>query len=151
MLVASQVLLSIVLPTVIFPLVYLCSKTDIMTVQGPEPDVAVGPNAHAPTTPVDTSILPVPESAEINHLMVASSSSSRLPPPSPPRLTSESEIELETPAPIASTGETAEPSRRKSKSFRSPLWVTILGYLLFTVVILCNVYVIVELAMGNDG
>ncbi|WWD16741.1 hypothetical protein CI109_101172 [Kwoniella shandongensis] len=36
MLVASQVLLSIVLPTVIFPLVYLCSQEDIMTVQGPE-------------------------------------------------------------------------------------------------------------------
>jgi Mn2+/Fe2+ NRAMP family transporter len=36
MLVASQVLLSIVLPTVIFPLVYLCSKEEIMTVHGPE-------------------------------------------------------------------------------------------------------------------
>jgi metal iron transporter len=36
MLVASQVVLSVVLPTVIFPLVYLCSKKDIMTVLGPE-------------------------------------------------------------------------------------------------------------------
>lgn len=36
MLVASQVLLSIVLPTVIFPLVYLCSREEIMTVDGPE-------------------------------------------------------------------------------------------------------------------
>lgn len=36
MLVSSQVLLSIVLPTVIFPLVYLCSREEVMTVDGPE-------------------------------------------------------------------------------------------------------------------
>lgn len=39
MLVASQVLLSIVLPTVIFPLVYLCSQESLMTVEGPEVDL----------------------------------------------------------------------------------------------------------------
>lgn len=33
MLVASQVVLSVVLPTVIFPLVYLCSRRDVMAVQ----------------------------------------------------------------------------------------------------------------------
>jgi metal iron transporter len=35
MLVASQVLLSIVLPTVIFPLVYICSRAELMTVESP--------------------------------------------------------------------------------------------------------------------
>lgn len=69
MLVASQVLLSIVLPTVIFPLVYLCSREDLMTVHGPEiapasaqpspptPAPAVSPSVEVPalTTPVESA------------------------------------------------------------------------------------------------
>lgn len=41
MLVASQVLLSVVLPTVMFPLIYLCSKEEVMTVYGPKGDTPV--------------------------------------------------------------------------------------------------------------
>lgn len=40
------------------------------------------------------------------------------------------------------------PSRR-SKSYVSPKWVTVLGYVLFVVIVLANVYVIVELCLGN--
>ena len=40
MLVASQVLLSIVLPTVIFPLVYICSRDELMSVKSPAPALA---------------------------------------------------------------------------------------------------------------
>ena len=39
MLVASQVILSIILPTVILPLVYLCSQKDLMVVEGPQEEV----------------------------------------------------------------------------------------------------------------
>ncbi|KAK4688793.1 hypothetical protein P7C73_g1320, partial [Tremellales sp. Uapishka_1] len=83
MLVASQVLLSVVLPSVIFPLVYLCSRDDIMSVEGPE----VNPDGSLDRT---------------------------------------------------------------RKSFVSPKWATILGYLLFVLVVLANVYVIVELGLGNQ-
>jgi metal iron transporter len=85
MLVASQVVLSVVLPTVIFPLVYLCSKKEIMTVVGPE-------------------ARPGPRSEEVE---------------------------------------------RREKSYMSPKWVTVLGYLLTFVVLLANVYVFVQLGLGN--
>lgn len=38
---------------------------------------------------------------------------------------------------------------RRSKSYVSPKWVTVLGYVLFVVIVLANVYVIVELGLGN--
>lgn len=40
------------------------------------------------------------------------------------------------------------PSRRV-KSYKSPLWVTILGYVLFSVAVVANMYVIVQLILGN--
>ena len=92
MLVASQVVLSVVLPTVIFPLVYLCSRKDIMTVLGPEVEASEAV-----------------ESAE------------------------------------ATTGS----EERREKTYVSPRWVTILGYLLTFVVLLANVYVFVQLGLGN--
>jgi metal iron transporter len=91
MLVASQVLLSIVLPTVIFPLVYICSRQEIMMVNGPE----------------------------VAHSVVLQ------------------------------VGQEEGTVERKKKSYTSPLWVTILGYLLFVVVVAANVYVIVELGLGG--
>ncbi|WVW79770.1 hypothetical protein I302_101740 [Kwoniella bestiolae CBS 10118] len=114
MLVASQVLLSIVLPTVIFPLVYLCSKEEIMTVQGPELDNDEG----------GTRMDDIPHSQND---------------PSGP----------ERPGPqTRQSVEEALPARR-SKSYVSPKWVTILGYGLFGVVVLANAYVIVQLCLGN--
>ena len=98
MLVASQVLLSIVLPTVIFPLVYLCSRIDIMSVDGPE----VG--------------TPAPRISPV--------------------------------VPCESDGEPPQPVRSR-KTYRSPRSVTVLGYALFGIVVLANVYVIVELALGT--
>ena len=112
MLVASQVLLSIVLPTVIFPLVYLCSKEDNMTVEGPEVDAHPNVIASTPVcTAQDTIPLPAPASGE---------------------------------TPAAST------RQRQTKSHRSPKLITVLGYVLFTIVVVANVYVIVELGLGQD-
>lgn len=98
MLVASQVVLSVVLPTVIFPLVYLCSRRDIMTVTGPEEDSqAVSATAREDTQPT---------------------------------------ISAPTPA-------------RREKIYTSPKWITVLGYLLTFVVLVANVYVFVQLGLGN--
>jgi metal iron transporter len=94
MLVASQVVLSVVLPTVIFPLVYLCSKKEVMTVKGPEP---AAPNGGM--TPRE--------------------------------------------------GEGGEGETRREKEYTSPKWVTVLGYALTFVVLLANVYVFVQLGLGN--
>jgi metal iron transporter len=96
MLVASQVILSIILPSVIFPLVYLCSRKEIMVVDGPEVDSL--------------------------------------------------QAQTGTMTPVGGDGE----RRRKRKGYTSPMWVTVLGYALFTVVIAANVYVIVELILGNQ-
>jgi metal iron transporter len=101
MLVASQVVLSVVLPTVIFPLVYLCSRKDIMNVLGPE-------------IVSDTT-------------------------PSPAR----QEVEGE------GSEERRETVERREKSYISPKWVTVLGYLLTFVVLMANVYVFVQLGLGN--
>jgi metal iron transporter len=104
MLVASQVVLSVVLPTVIFPLVYLCSRKDIMTVLGPEVEV------EAETTPVVGG----------DGLGDGNGSEER-----------------------------RENVERREKSYKSPKWVTVLGYLLTFVVLLANVYVFVQLGLGN--
>jgi metal iron transporter len=103
MLVASQVVLSVVLPTVIFPLVYLCSRKDIMTVLGPEIES-------------DTLVSPVLESEERRG---------------------------------EGNEERRETVERRQKSYISPKWVTILGYLLTFVVLMANVYVFVQLGLGN--
>ncbi|TYJ58771.1 hypothetical protein B9479_000607 [Cryptococcus floricola] len=120
MLVASQVLLSIVLPTVIFPLVYLCSKADLMTVQGPEvEDIELGR--------VDTPALaPSGEQEPVE---------------------SSERTAVET----ATGSDVVEPvsEGRRSKSYVSPKWVTVLGYALFGLVVVANGYVIVELCLGN--
>ncbi|ODN80690.1 hypothetical protein L202_02862 [Cryptococcus amylolentus CBS 6039] len=120
MLVASQVLLSIVLPTVIFPLVYLCSKADLMTVQGPEVEDIELRSVDTPALAPSAEQEPVESS--------------------------------ERTAVDAPTGnDVVEPvsEGRRSKSYVSPKWVTVLGYALFGLVVLANGYVIIELCLGN--
>ncbi|KIR96374.1 metal iron transporter [Cryptococcus deuterogattii 2001/935-1] len=133
MLVASQVLLSIVLPTVVFPLVYLCSQHDIMTVQGPEVESMEmesvsnhaslsGPSALATTT---TSLSPTTLGDD--------------------RMT----LGIEGTTVRVEPDQAGDRLPRRSKSYVSPKWVTVLGYVLFVVIVLANVYVIVELGLGN--
>ncbi|KIR31302.1 metal iron transporter [Cryptococcus deuterogattii MMRL2647] len=133
MLVASQVLLSIVLPTVVFPLVYLCSQHDIMTVQGPEVESMEmesvsnhaslsGPSALATTTP---SLSPTTLGDD--------------------RMT----LGIEGTTVRVEPDQAGDRPPRRSKSYVSPKWVTVLGYVLFVVIVLANVYVIVELGLGN--
>ncbi|RXK41443.1 metal iron transporter [Tremella mesenterica] len=168
MLVASQVVLSIVLPTVIFPLVFLCSKEDVMTVLGPinsdHPDQIY---TKSPSLPSSSTKPSKPDSVT-------------LPSPTPIYPTQSIDILTETTTensveglsqeeiqPVSSPRPAIEPSssdvkddpgveitvtdiERKEKSYKSPIWVTILGYFLFGVVVVANVYVIVELGLGQD-
>lgn len=134
MLVASQVLLSIVLPTVVFPLVYLCSKHEIMTVQGPEVESiemeritnnnasVSGPYAVAATTP------------SLSHTTLGDDLAA---------------LEIESTTVRVEPDQSRDRPLRRSKSYVSPKWVTVLGYVLFVVIVLANVYVIVELCLGN--
>lgn len=129
MLVASQVLLSIVLPTVIFPLVYLCSKADIMVVEGPEVE----------TEAQHQRVEGAPSTSDVDAVRDAPA------------------VEIE-PAPSepeagagAGTGTGPGPSVRRKKTYVSSKIITVLGYFLFTVVLVANCYVIVELGLGNGG
>ncbi|KAE8540828.1 hypothetical protein D1P53_003192 [Cryptococcus gattii VGV] len=133
MLVASQVLLSIVLPTVVFPLVYLCSQHDIMTVQGPEVESVEmesvnndaslsGPSALVTTSP---SLSPITLGDDRMALGIEGTT-----------------VRVEP-------DQAGDRPPRRSKSYVSPKWVTVLGYVLFVVIVLANVYVIVELGLGN--
>lgn len=106
MLVASQVVLSVVLPTVIFPLVYLCSKREVMTVNGPE---------------LELTSDPVPDVQE----------------------------EVRPAGQVTETERDGGMDRRRQKYYTSPKWVTVLGYLLAFAVLLANVYVFVQLGLGN--
>jgi len=125
MLVASQVLLSIILPTVIFPLVLLCSKDDVMSVEGPD----------LPSTGSHTTAPPASETEQAQHHPTFHAQ--HVP-----------QIEAVTSEEGRIEGAGQCPSRRV-KSYKSPLWVTILGYVLFSVVVVANVYVIVQLILGN--
>lgn len=142
MLVASQVLLSVVLPTVIFPLVYLCSREDIMTVQGPqvegsEPlDQAGNSSEIVGLNPAQaTSVTSEPE-----HRPIAPAAS---PPAAVPTARTETRTQNST------VNQTQADTSRKTKSYKSPMWITVLGYLLFFVVIIANVYVFVQLGLGH--
>lgn len=112
MLVGSQVALSIILPTVIFPLVLLCSKEEVMTVEGLDPVVP-----HRPDSPTIEAV-------------------------------NEDEITPVNPV-VAAAQQVDQTPNRPKKSYKSPLWITILGFVLFSVVVVANAYVIVQLALGN--
>ena len=175
MLVASQVLLSIVLPTVILPLVYLCSQEGVMTVEGPQeessspvPSVCAPPPSPvynlspiSPASPL-AKIIGLPAVAARHELRASSSrlslTLSRA--ASIDSVASDTQSEKlddcqnQQPAlPSATVPDLpalqVRPTRRKS--YVSSKWVTWLGYLLFAVVIVANSYVIVELGLGQGG
>lgn len=135
MLVASQVVLSIVLPTVTIPLVYLCSQKDVMVVLGPIDETQ---------PPVRAESVPASALASAAASRQASPAASHLSLPLPlPCASRPSSPSLEVPPPAQPAGV------RRRKFFTSSKWVTALGYSLCGIVILANGYVIVELCLGN--
>lgn len=143
MLVASQVLLSVVLPFVVFPLVWLCSDKNVMEVRNLTPAEDVGESlrqsgsgegrveCNAVAAGGVDAIQPVPGVAE-GSSEVPDSKKDDGQPETVPTLTNE---DTSTPAVV--------------KLFTSPKVVTIIGYLIFALVVLANSYVLVTLAMGK--
>ncbi|WVQ73677.1 hypothetical protein IAR50_003257 [Cryptococcus sp. DSM 104548] len=131
MLVASQVLLSVVLPTVIFPLVWLCSQEGVMCVLGPEEGAGRGEAGEEGEREG--------EGVEMGCMGASAQRTS---------------VEQVGSAPTGNDAPSRDPAGhrpRRTKSYVSPKWVTVLGYALFGLVVLANGYVIIELCLGNDG
>jgi metal iron transporter len=122
MLVASQVVLCIVLPTVLLPLVYICSRKDIMCVDGPVDEATPVPVQNV----VERENVETDDSDDRSVVEATAGEAAR-----------------QSPSPSLS------PPARRKKVYASPMWVTVLGYALCSVVILANGYVIVELALGR--
>ena len=119
LLVASQVVLSIVLPFIMFPLVWLTTNKKIMSVKKPEPDL---PPLTVGGSPSNPSISPPSKSMT-------------------PEIGGSTEGDIEASPPR--TPETIDYSNGKI--------IASIGYLIWTVVVVANMYVIVMLAMGKGG
>lgn len=119
LLVASQVVLSIVLPFVVFPLVWLTTSKKIMSVKKPESDLPILRADDPPLTPDVTSVSKF----------------------TTPKIGGSADQDVE--ASPSSVTETVDYSNGKITAG--------LGYLIWTVVVVANVYVIVMLAMGRGG
>ena len=119
LLVASQVVLSIVLPFVILPLLWLTTNKKIMSVKRPESDLPTLTVGGSPSNPdlSPTSKFTIPKIGN----------------------STEQDIEA---SPLSAT-ETVDYSNGKI--------VAGIGYLICTVVMVANAYVIVMLAMGKGG
>ena len=155
MLVASQVLLSIVLPFVMGPLVYLTSRADVMTVQGPEIEGDVILDG---STPAGTELNPPAESTiqgESESIPTRSAephSVSRRPGFAAGGGFERTAADIDWAFDLSERSRLTAPettSQRRSKCYKSPLWLTITGWVLFAVLLLANSYVIVELGLGQ--
>ncbi|KZP00915.1 natural resistance-associated macrophage protein [Calocera viscosa TUFC12733] len=123
LLVASQVALSICLPGVIFPLLWITSgRKGRMEVLADEP------------TPE-----PALQAAQAPHSPEA--------PPSPAPSAQHEAL----PAPAGEQEQESQRSAIKVTNYANHWTGNVLGWLLFVVICLANAYVIVELAMGNSG
>jgi len=119
LLVASQVVLSIVLPFVMFPLLWLTTSKKIMSVNKPESDL---PTLTAEDLPSNPDMPPA--SGSVTQKTGYS-------------------VEQDVEASPSSAPETVDYSNGKI--------IAGIGYLIWTVVVVANSYVIVMLAMGKSG
>lgn len=121
LLVASQVVLSIVLPFAIFPLVWLTTNKKIMSVKKP---------------PSDTTILTPGDSPSESFPNTPTASKSEASETGPPE---EHDVE-------ASSGDPTE-----VVDYSNGKIVAGVGYLVWLVIVVANVYVIVMLGLGKGG
>ncbi|KZT61260.1 natural resistance-associated macrophage protein [Calocera cornea HHB12733] len=132
LLVASQVALSICLPGVIFPLLWITSgRKGRMEVVSDEPE-PLHPAPKVPFSPPPPSPSPSP----VSRACPASTTTTT----------------TTTAAAAAAAGETeSQRSAVKVTNYGNHWTGNVLGWLLFLVICAANAYVIVELAMGNSG
>lgn len=141
LLVASQVCLSVVLPFVVFPLVWICADKNVMTVR------------NSPTDSSESEIRP----SRSRQLGLGRNDETD---PESSALNTETAEQMDNTSPRAgqvesssSSGEDTVPvpngATPKSKSFTSHWIATTLGYALFVVVTVANCYVLLMLMMGK--
>ncbi|KAA1468522.1 Nramp-domain-containing protein [Dentipellis sp. KUC8613] len=121
LLVASQVALSIVLPFVVFPLVYITSSSTIMSATEQLPPSSEPPS---PNPDAETPMSPVVKSEADIHIQEAS-----------PRLPDDPEI--------------GSVSGVKTVDYSNGRVMKYLGYAIWLIVVTANAYVLVELALGT--
>lgn len=165
MLVASQVMLSVVLPFVIFPLVWLCADEKVMMVRNGPPEVEEegarggqtnGTSPSAPAGPATAAT--ATESQTPDGLPRLSDSHAVSQPTQPPPVTIANRIRLlaVTLFRLVRYGSRSSPASDdngagpKCRSFKSHWSTTAFGYALFSVVTVANAYVLLMLMMGKE-
>ena len=155
MLVASQVMLSVVLPFVIFPLVWLCADEKVMMVRNGPSEVDDSQTDQGVSTTAVTS-----ESVRVRSPTQAGSQDNEAPagPPTSKQSATSFAGKLRQLAVMAfmlvrygSRSPPAVPadSGPKCRSFKSHWSTTAFGYALFSVVTVANAYVLLMLMMGK--
>ncbi|KAG1885604.1 natural resistance-associated macrophage protein-domain-containing protein [Suillus subluteus] len=142
LLIASQVVLSVVLPFVAFPLIYLTSSKTVMSVRTPK----VIQEKH-----IDT--LPIPSTHAVS--LVSDALSARQ--PSLPVTTGITVVERnidsesqDNPIKHSST-QPCETQEYDVVDFSNGYIVTVLAWVIWVVIVIANVYAIVMLGMGDTG
>ncbi|KAG1826250.1 natural resistance-associated macrophage protein-domain-containing protein [Suillus subaureus] len=140
LLIASQVILSIVLPFVAFPLIYLTSSKTVMSVRIPKVvqekliDTLPIPSTHA------VSLVPDPLSTHQPPLPVTTGIA-----------VVERNIESHDDSIKHSSTQTCETEEYDVIDFSNGYIVTVLAWAIWVVILIANVYAIVMLAMGETG
>ena len=158
LLVASQVVLSIVLPFVAAPLIWLTSSKPVMSVRKPEQDAATDPASTIEPDPAVVSAVsslaafpsPAPPSSMIDDIEEVQLSSGHglgsLDEKHTEAVAEKHEHRLHDIDPEASSFD-----EERYVSFASGWIVTSLAYLIFFVILAANMYAIVMLAMGRTS
>jgi metal iron transporter len=164
MLVASQVMLSVVLPFVIFPLVWLCADEKVMMVRNGASEAEDEGGREGQTNGTSSAVL-------VDSAAAAASDESETQ-EGPPRPTNFETIPQRTQSPpitimnrmsslavtvfrLVRYGSRSAPasddnSAPKCRSFKSHWSTTAFGYALFGVVTVANAYVLLMLMMGKE-
>jgi len=142
LLVASQVCLSVVLPFVVFPLVWICADKNVMTVRNSPTDASE--NAVMPSRSRQLGLGRI-EEIDPESSALATEEADNLNSVSPEDFAAQSSSLGEVDA--ASTPTSTSP---KSRSFTSHWTATTLGYALFVVVTVCHKRNSIFTAKGAD-
>lgn len=141
LLIASQVALSIVLPFVVFPLIWLTSSKDVMKVRKPRAPCTKEPTIDTEKKGLEEHVVSINETHWYPGCVEIQS-----PPPSEGSLVVQEERQTEV---TQEEIPCEEPGEDVFIDYSSGWFVTSLVSLIFVIVLVANVYVIVVLALGD--
>lgn len=164
MLVASQVMLSVVLPFVIFPLVWLCADEKVMMVRNGGPEVETDglgerqADRMTSEAALDSTTPAAPVELQTQEESQSPSASPLISPPTHTPATSfphKLRRIAVTMFRLVRHGKRSSPAAcdnegPKCRSFKSHWSTTAFGYALFAVVTVANAYVLLTLMMGKE-